>query len=156
MSTFDTLNNLSNATLAKCPILKGKDNYTEWEEIMRSNLRTSRCWDIVSGDEVPPPRPNPFYTSRNRPTGVKSLRQTEAEYGQRNRAGHFEESCQERVQEINDQVTGYESYTRLKEKAKNLMMDSMAKDLWASTRQQRRSLGTLGRTSRPLPQGRSP
>jgi hypothetical protein len=27
--------------LAKCPTLTGKDNYTEWEEIMRSNLRTS-------------------------------------------------------------------------------------------------------------------
>jgi hypothetical protein len=130
MSASDTL---TSAVLAKCPTLKGKDNYAEWEEIMRSNLRTSGCWDIVSGEEVPPPRPNPFYTSRNRPAGVKSLRQTEAEYGQRNRAGHFthsEESCQERVQEIKDQVAGYESYTRLKEKAKNLMMDSMTKELW--------------------------
>jgi hypothetical protein len=27
-------------------------------------------------------------------------------------------------------VTGYEGYTRLKEKAKNLIMDSMTKDLW--------------------------
>jgi hypothetical protein len=80
-----------------------------------------------------PPRPNPFYTSRNRPTGVGSLRQAEAEYDRRNRAGsfvHSEESCKERVQEIKDQVTGYESYTRLKEKAKNLIMDSMTKDLW--------------------------
>jgi hypothetical protein len=114
-------------------MLKGKDNYTEWEEIMRSNLWTSGCWDIVSGEEIAPPRPDPFYTSRNRPTGVRTLRQVEAEYGQRNRANHYihnDESCKERVQEIKDQVTGYESHTRLREKAKNLMMDSITKDLW--------------------------
>src|SRR5436309_344649 len=100
---------------------------------MRSNFRTSGCWDIVSGEEIAPPRPDPFYTSRNRPTGVRTLRQVEAEYGQRNRANHYihnDESCKERVQEIKDQVTGYESHTRLREKAKNLMMDSMTKDLW--------------------------
>jgi hypothetical protein len=133
MSTSNPLDSLTNSGLAKCPTLKGKDNYTEWEEIMRSNLRTSGCWDIVSGEEIAPPRPDPFYTSRNRPTGVRTLRQVEAEYGQRNRAGHYthsDESCKERVQEIKDQVTGYESHTRLREKAKNLMMDSMTKDLW--------------------------
>jgi hypothetical protein len=119
--------------LAKCPTLKGKENYTEWAEIMKSNLLTTGCWDIVSGEEIAPPRPDPFYTSRNRPTGVKTLRQIEGEYGQRNRGGnyvHNEESCKERVQEIKDQVTGYENHTKLKEKAKNLMMDSMTKDLW--------------------------
>jgi hypothetical protein len=133
MSTSNHLDSLTNSGLAKCPILKGKDNYTEWEEIMRSNLRTSGCWDIVSGEEIAPPRPDPFYTSRNRPTGVRTLRQFEAEYGRRNRANHYvhdDESCKERVQEIKDQVTGYESHTRLREKAKNLMMDSMTKDLW--------------------------
>jgi len=133
MSTSNPLDSLTNSGLAKCPTLKGKDNYTEWEEIMRSNLRTSGCWDIVSGEEIAPPRPDPFYTSRNRPTGVRTLRQVEAEYGQRNRANHYihsDESCKERVQEIKDQVTGYESHTRLREKAKNLMMDSMTKDLW--------------------------
>ena len=123
MSTSETPNSLANSySLAKCPVLKGKDNYTEWEEIMRSNLRTSGCWDIVSGEEVAPPRPDPFYTSRNRPTGVRTLRQVEAEYGQRNRANHYihsDESCKERVQEIKDQVTGYESHTRPREKAKN-------------------------------------
>jgi hypothetical protein len=133
MSTSDTLNSLTNAGLAKCPTLKGKDNYTEWEEIIRSNLRTSACWDIVSGEELAPLRPDPFYTSRNRPSGVRSLRQAEPEYNQRNRGGNFvhsEESCKERVEEIKDQVIGYESYMRLKEKAKNLIMDSMTKDLW--------------------------
>jgi len=121
------------STLAKCPILKGKDNYTEWEEIMKSNLITSGCWDIVSGEEVAPRKPNPFYTSRNRPTGVTTLRQVEPGYARRNRAGnyvHSDESCKERVKEIKEQVTGYEGYIRLKEKAKNLMMDSMTKDLW--------------------------
>ena len=133
MSTSNPLDSLTNSGLAKCPTLKGKDNYTEWEEIMRSNFRTSGCWDIVSGEEIAPPRPDPFYTSRNRPTGVRTLRQVEAEYGQRNRANHYihsDESCKERVQEIKDQVTGYESHTRLREKAKNMMMDSMTKDLW--------------------------
>ena len=99
---------------------------------MTSNLRTSGCWDIVTGEEVAPSRPDPFYTSRNRPTGVKSLRQAEPEYNRRNRGGnyvHDDESCKERVQEIKDQVTGYESHTRLKEKAKNLIMDSTTKDL---------------------------
>ena len=127
------LNSLTSSGLAKCPTLKGKDNYSEWEEIMRSNLRTSGCWEIVSGEEIAPPRPDPFYTSRNRPTGVGTLRQAEAEYGRRVRGGNFvhsEESCKDRVQEIKDQVIGYESHTRLKEKAKNLIMDSMTKDLW--------------------------
>ena len=130
---LDNLTSLSNSNLAKCPTLKGKDNYAEWEEIMRSNLRTSGCWDVVSGEAFVPARPNPFYTSWNRPTGVSTLRQVEAEYGRRNRTGnyvHNEESCKERVQEIKDQVIGYESYTRLNEKAKNLIMDSMTKDLW--------------------------
>jgi hypothetical protein len=123
---------LASSGLAKCPTLRGKDNYAEWEEIMRSNLRASGCWDIVSGEQNAPARTDPFYTSWNRPTGVSSLRQAEAEYGRR-RAGnyiHNVESCKERIQEIKDQVTGYESYTKLKEKAKNLMMDSMTKDLW--------------------------
>jgi len=130
MSTSDSN---SNSNLAKCPTLKGKENYTEWAEIMKSNLLTTGCWDIVSGVEIAPPRPEPFYTSRNRPTGVRSLRQTEAEYGRRNRAGIYtrnEESCKERVQEIKDQVNGYESHTQLKEKAKNLMMGSISKDIW--------------------------
>jgi hypothetical protein len=133
MSTTDTLNSLTTSSLAKCPTLKGKDNYTEWEEIMRSNLRTSGCWDIVNGEELAPSKPDPFYTSRNRPSGVKTLRKVETEYARCDEAGNFihnDESCKERVQEIKDQVTGYESYTRLKEKAKNLMMDSMTKDLW--------------------------
>src|SRR5271163_960417 len=133
MSTSDALNGFTTANLAKCPTLKGKDNYSEWEEIMKSNLLTSGCWDIVSGEEIAPAKPDPFYTSRNRPTGVRSLRQAEAAYGRTNRAGnyvHSDEACKERVQEIKDQVTGYESHTRLKEKAKNLMMDSMTKDLW--------------------------
>jgi hypothetical protein len=133
MSTSDTLTSLTTANLAKCPTLKGKDNYSEWEEIMKSNLLTSGCWDIVSGEEIAPAKPDPFYTSRNRPTGVRSLREAEAEYGRTNRAGnyvHSDEACKERVQEIKDLVTGYESHTRLKEKAKNLMMDSMTKDLW--------------------------
>ena len=132
MSTSeDTI--LTSSGLAKCPTLRGKDNYAEWEEIMRSNLRTSGCWDIVTGDEVAPLKPSPFYTSRNRPAGVKSLRQAEDEYGQRNEAGDYiqsDRSCKDRVQEIKDQVTGYESHTRLREKAKNLIMDSMTKDLW--------------------------
>src|SRR4051812_46297314 len=38
----DTQNSiLISSGLAKCPTLSGKDNYSEWEEIMRSNLRTS-------------------------------------------------------------------------------------------------------------------
>ena len=132
MSTSDSNSN-SNSNLAKCPMLKGKENYTEWAEIMKSNLLTTGCWDIVSGVEIAPARPDPFYTSRNRPTGVKSLRQTEAEYGRRNRVGNYvqnEESCKERVQEIKDQVNGYESHTQLKEKAKNLMMGTISKDIW--------------------------
>jgi hypothetical protein len=100
---------------------------------MRLNLRISGCWDIVSGDELAPSRPDPFYISRNRPAGVKLLRQAEPEYVELDDAGdltHNEETCKERVQEIKDQVTGYESHIRLKEKAKNLIMDSMNKDLW--------------------------
>jgi len=133
MSTSDTLNSLTTSGLAKCPTLRGKDNYTEWEEIMRSNLRTSGCWDIVSGEELAPLKPDPFYTSRNKPSGIKTLRRVEVEYARCDDAGNFihnDDSCKERVQEIKDQVTGYESYTRLKEKAKNLIMDSMTKDLW--------------------------
>src|SRR5436305_282604 len=87
MSTSDMLNSLTSSGLARCPTLKGKDNYTEWEEIMRSNLRTSGCWEIVSGEEIAPPRPDPFYTSRNRPTGVRTLRQVEAEYDRRASGG---------------------------------------------------------------------
>jgi hypothetical protein len=123
---------VTSSTLAKCPVLTGKDNYTEWAEIMHSNLITSGCWDIVNGDEAAPSRPDPFYTSRNRPTGVSSLRQAEPEYNQRIRGNyvHNEESCKDRVLEIKDQVAGYEAHIRLKEKAKNMMMDHMTKDLW--------------------------
>jgi hypothetical protein len=124
---------VTSSTLAKCPTLTGKDNYTEWAEIMQSNLITSGYWDIVSGAEDAPPRPDPFYTSRNRPTGVRTLRQAEPEYNQRNRANnytHNEASCKDRVREIKDQVIGYEAHIRLKEKAKNMMMDHMTKDLW--------------------------
>ena len=81
-----------------------------------------------------PPKPDPFYTSRNRPTVIKTLRQAEPqEYGKRDDAGNYvysQESCKERVKEIKDQVASYESHARLKEKAKNLIMDSMTKDLW--------------------------
>jgi len=124
---------VTSSTLAKCPVLTGKDNYTEWAEIMQSNLITSGCWDIVNGDEEAPPRPDPFYTSRNRPTGIVSLRQVELEYNRRDRARryvHNDESCKDRVQEIKDQVAGYEAHIRLKEKAKNMIMDRMTKDLW--------------------------
>jgi hypothetical protein len=123
---------VTNSALAKCPILTGKDNYSEWAEIMQSNLITSGCWDIVNGDEETLPRPDPFYTSRNRPTGVVSLRQAEPEYNRRTRGNYIynEESCKDRVLEIKDQVAGYEAHIRLKEKAKNLMMDRMTKDLW--------------------------
>jgi hypothetical protein len=124
---------VTSSTLAKCPVLTGKDNYTEWAEIMQSNLITSGCWDIVNGDEEAPPRPDPFYTSRNRPTGIVSLRQVELEYNRRDRARryvHNDESCKDRVQEIKDQVAGYEAHIKLKEKAKNMMMDRMTKDLW--------------------------
>jgi hypothetical protein len=100
MSTSDTLNSLTTSSLAKCPTLRGKDNYTEWEEIMKSNLRTSGCWDIVSGEELAPLKPDPFYTSRNRPSGVKTLRLAEADYSYRDEAGdftHSNDSCKERV-----------------------------------------------------------
>ena len=130
-STTDNV--VTTAVLAKCPTLTGKDNYTEWAEIMQSNLITAGCWDIVNGDEPAPPRPDPFYTSRNRPTGVRTLREAEAEYNRRNRANqyvHNEESCKDRVLEIKDQVAGYEAHIRLNEKAKNMMMDHMTKDLW--------------------------
>jgi hypothetical protein len=133
MSTSDTLNSLTTSGLAKCPTLRGKDNYTEWEEIMRSNLRTSGCWDIISGEELAPSKPDPFYTSRNRPSGVKTLRETEEEYARRNDDDTYvysNDTCKDRVLEIKDQVAGYESHTRLREKAKNLIMDSITKDLW--------------------------
>ena len=119
---------VTNSTLAKCPILTGKENYIEWAEIMQSNLITSGCWDIVSGAEADPPRPDPFYTSRNRPAGVRTLREIEEEYNRTNRSGnyvHTEESCKDRIQEIKHQVTGYEAHIRLKEKAKNMMLDKM-------------------------------
>ena len=45
--------------------------YGEDEEI----IITAGCWDIVNGDEEAPARLEPFYTSRNRPTGVNTLRQ---------------------------------------------------------------------------------
>ena len=123
---------VTSSILAKCPTLSGKDNYTEWAEIMQSNLITSGCWDIVNGDEAAPPRPDPFYTSRNRPTGIASLRQAEPEYNRRTRGNyvHNDASCKDRVLEIKDQIAGYEGHIRLKEKAKNLMMDHMTKDLW--------------------------
>jgi hypothetical protein len=113
--------------------LTGKENYTEWAEIMQSHLITSGCWDIVCGAETAPQRPDPFYTSRNRPTGGRTLCQVEPEYDRRKRAGnhmHNEESYKDRVQEIKDQVTGCEAHIRLKEKAKNMMMVHMTKDLW--------------------------
>ena len=62
-STSDTL---TAAGLAKCPILTGKEDYAGWAEVMKSNLLTIGCWDIVSGAEIAAPRPNPIYTSRNR------------------------------------------------------------------------------------------
>lgn len=133
MSTTDTLNSLTNSGLARCPTLTGKDNFTEWEEVISSNLRTSGCWDIVCSERNAPSMPNPFYTTLTKPSGVKTLRLAEAEYSQRNEAGdftHSDDSCKERVQEIKDQVTSYETYIRLKEKANNLIMDSMTKDLW--------------------------
>jgi hypothetical protein len=133
MATSDTLNSLTTSSLAKCPTLKGKDNYTEWEEIMRSNLLTSGCWDIVDGREIAPTIPVPFYTSRNRPAGVKMLRETEEEYARRNDDDTYvysDDTCKDRVLEIKDQVAGYESHTRLREKAKNLIMDSITKNLW--------------------------
>src|SRR5271163_4729252 len=133
MSNTDTQNSFTSPSLAKCPTLKGKDNYTEWEEIMRSNLLTSGCWEIVSGEEIAPAKPDPFYTSRNRPVGVRSLRQVEAEYARTNRAGNYvysEESCTGRIKEIKDQLTCYEDYNKLKQRAKNMMMDAMTKDLW--------------------------
>jgi ribosomal protein S17E len=132
MSTSDTPNSLTTSGLAKCPTLRGKDNYTEWEEIMRSNLRTSGCWDIISGEELALSKPDPFYTSRNRPSGVKTLRQAEAEYAQLDDAGDFihnKESCKERVKKIKNQVSGYKNHTKLKEKAKNLIINSIIKDL---------------------------
>src|SRR5437762_11749668 len=61
-----------------------------------------------------------------------TLRQAEAEYNRRVRGNfvHNNEACKDRVQEIKDQVIGYEAHIRLREKAKNLMMDHMTKDLW--------------------------
>jgi hypothetical protein len=103
MLILDALNSLISSTLAKCSTLKGKDNYAEWEEIMRSNLLTSGCWDIVSGEEIAPAKPDPFYTSRNRPAGIRALRQVEAEYNRTNRAGNYvysDKLCKEKIQEI--------------------------------------------------------
>jgi hypothetical protein len=60
--------------LAKYPVLTGKDNYIEWAEIIQLNLITSGYWDIVNGDEVVLLRPNLFYTFRNRPIDISSLR----------------------------------------------------------------------------------
>jgi hypothetical protein len=74
--------------LAKCPVLTGKDNYTEWAEIMQSNLITSGYWDIVNGDEAALLRSNLFYTSRNRPIGISSFRQVEVEYNRRVRGNY--------------------------------------------------------------------
>src|SRR5277367_1394862 len=132
MSTSDVLNSFTGSTLAKCPTLRGKDNYTEWEEIMRSNLLTSGCWDIVDGREIVFTTPVPFYTSRNRPTGVKILRETEEKYSQRNDDDMYvysDDTCKDRVLEIKDQVSGYKSYIRLREKAKNLIINFIIKDL---------------------------
>ena len=133
MSTSDTFESLITSCLAKCPTLKGKDNYPEWEEIIKSNLIIWGCWDIVSGQEIAPTIPTPFYTSRNRPADVETLRETEAQYARRNDDDtyvHSDDTCVDRVLEIKDQVAGYESYTRLRKKAKNLIMDSITKDLW--------------------------
>jgi hypothetical protein len=109
------------------------DDYTEWAEIRQPKLITSGCWDIANGAEVALLRPDPFYTSRNGPTGISSLRQVEPEYSRRDKARayvHNDESCKDRVQEIRDQVAGYEAHIRLKEKAKNMMMDHMTRALW--------------------------
>lgn len=100
---------------------------------MRLNLQTSGCWDIVSGEKLAPLTPDPFYTSYNKPSSVNTLRQAEAEYSRRDEAGNFihsDDLCKDRVQEIKGQVKDYETYTRLREKAKNLIMNSMTKDLW--------------------------
>jgi hypothetical protein len=99
---------------------------------MQSNLIIAGCWDIVNGNEEAPARPEPFYTSRNRPTGISTLCQAETKYNRRVRDNfvYNNEACKDCIQEIKDQVIGYEAYTRLKEKAKNLMMDYMTKDLW--------------------------
>jgi hypothetical protein len=119
--------------LAKCPTLTGKDNYTEWAEVMKSNLTTSGCWDIISGDAVAPSKPKPFYTSFNKPSGVVSLKEKETEYARKDDQGkdvYSDKTCMLRVNEIKEQVIGYENYNKLKEKAKNLIMDSVTKDVW--------------------------
>jgi len=95
--------------------------------------RLSKVAHAWNRDGCAPAAPISFYTSRNRPTGVKTLREAEVEYGQLDDNGNFNHSddvCKDRVLEIKDQVAGYESYTRLKEKAKNLIMGSISKDLW--------------------------
>jgi hypothetical protein len=131
MASIST-NVVTDSTLTKCPKLTDKDNYIEWSEIMQSNLITADCWDIVNGNEEAPVRPEPFYISQNRFTGVNTLHQAETEYGRRVR-GVFvydNEACKDCVQEIKDQILGYEAHIRLREKAKNLMINNMTKDLW--------------------------
>ena len=126
-------NDILSSNLAKCPILKGKENYSEWAEIMRSNLETVGCWDLVTGDETLVPRPDPFYTSRNRPSSVATLRAKEQQFGQKNRNGTYiksDEACKERIQEIKVQIEGYEGQRRLLKKAINMIMDATSKDLW--------------------------
>ena len=131
-------NDILSSNLAKCPTLKGKENYTEWAEMMKSNLETLGCWDLVTGDERLVSRPDPFYTSRNRPSSVATLRTMEPGFAQRsraagNRAGtytHSDEACKETIQEIKTQVEGYEDQRRLLKKAINMIMDAITKDLW--------------------------
>jgi hypothetical protein len=121
------------SSLAKCPTLKGKDNYTEWEEVMKSNLITSGCWNITSGDVAAPSKPKPFYTSFDKPSGPATLRLAESEYARQDDDGthvYSDKACMLRVNEIKEQVAGYESYIKLREKAKNLIMDSVTEDIW--------------------------
>ena len=61
------------------------------------------------------------------------MRQLEPEYGRTNRANNFvysEESCKERIEVIKEQVTCYEGYLKLQNRAKNMIMGSVSKDLW--------------------------
>src|SRR6266480_4008928 len=87
---------------------------------------------LTCSPQASPPRPDPFHTSQNRATGISSLRQPELEYNRRNRGNYVRnnDSCKDHFQEIKDQVTCHEVHIRLKEKAKNMMMDHMTKDLW--------------------------
>jgi len=91
MSTSD-LNSLTNFGLAKCPTLKGKDNCSEWEEIMKSNIRTSGCWDIISGQEIALQHQNPFTTREIGPPALKRYAGPKAEYARCDNNGNFRTS----------------------------------------------------------------